>query len=64
VDLLVEGGIVKSKREGARVSEHGAILINGRVPGRRRARADGLLLHGEVLLIRRGKKLWHVVRFS
>jgi len=64
VDLLVEGGIVKSKREAREFLSNSAILINGRLPGaEERVNADWLL-HGEVLLIRRGKKLWHVVRFS
>jgi len=64
VDLLVEGGIVKSKREAREFLSNSAILINGRSPGaEERVKADWLL-HGEVLLIRRGKKLWHVVRFS
>ena len=64
VDLLVDGGVVKSKREAREFLSNNAILINGRSPGAD-ARIDAdWLLHDEVLLIRRGKKLWHVVRFS
>jgi len=64
VDLLVDGGVVKSKREAREFLTNSAILINGRIPGaEERVKADWLL-HGEVLLIRRGRKLWHVARFS
>jgi tyrosyl-tRNA synthetase len=64
VDLLVDTGVVKSKREARELLGNSAILINGRTPSvEARVHADWLL-HGEVLLIRRGKKNWHVVRFS
>jgi hypothetical protein len=39
------------------------VSINGRkVDAEARLTADGLL-HGEVALIRRGKKTWHVTRW-
>ena len=64
VDLLVDGQVVKSKREAREFLGNGAILINGRTPGAdARVQADWLL-HGEVLLIRRGRKNWHVARFA
>lgn len=64
VDLLVDGGVVKSKREAREFLGNGAIMINGRVPqGEAHIGADWLL-HDEVLLIRRGRKMWHLVRFS
>jgi tyrosyl-tRNA synthetase len=64
VDLLVDGAVVKSKREAREFLGNSAILINGRTPGpESRVQADWLL-HGEVLLIRRGKKMWHVARFA
>ncbi|HYQ18885.1 MAG TPA: tyrosine--tRNA ligase [Polyangiaceae bacterium] len=64
VDVLVDGGIVKSKREAREFLNNGAILINGRTPGGEDFIKADWLLHNEVLLIRRGKKLWHVVRFT
>jgi tyrosyl-tRNA synthetase len=63
VDLLVDGGIVKSKREAREFLTNSAILINGRTPGAEERVKSDWLLHGEVLLIRRGKKIWHVARF-
>lgn len=63
VDVLVEGGVVKSKREAREFLSNGAILVNGRSPGAEARVTSDWLLHDEVLLARRGKKLWHVVRF-
>jgi tyrosyl-tRNA synthetase len=64
VDLLVDGGVVKSKREAREFLGNSAILINGRIPTAETAIGADWLLHDEVLLVRRGKKLWHVVRFG
>jgi tyrosyl-tRNA synthetase len=64
VDLLVDAAVVKSKREAREFLSNGAILINGRQPGPEAHLNADWLLHGEVLLIRRGKKLWHVARFD
>jgi tyrosyl-tRNA synthetase len=64
VELLVDGGIVKSKREAREFLGNSAILINGRTPELEAQVASDWLLHDEVLLIRRGKKVWHVVRFA
>ena len=64
VDLLVEGGVVKSKREAREFLGNGAILINGRTPGVDARVTAEWLLHDEVLLIRRGRKVWHVARFG
>jgi tyrosyl-tRNA synthetase len=64
VDILVEGAVAKSKREARELLEQGAVLVNGAV-----ATLDGKiqadsLMFGRVLLVRRGKKGWHVLRFS
>jgi tyrosyl-tRNA synthetase len=64
VDLLVDGGVVKSKREAREFLGNNAILINGRSPGVETRIGADWLLHDEVLLIRRGRKIWHVVRFG
>jgi tyrosyl-tRNA synthetase len=64
VDVLVEGAVAKSKREARELVEQGAVLVNGAaatLDGK--VRTDSLLF-GQVLLVRRGKKLWHVLRFS
>jgi tyrosyl-tRNA synthetase len=64
VDLLVDSGVVKSKREAREFLGNGAILVNGRTPGVDATVGADWLLHDEVLLIRRGRKIWHMVRFS
>ncbi len=63
VDLLVEGGVARSKRDARELLGGAAILINGRTPTLEAQVTESWLLHDEVLLIRRGKKAWHVVRF-
>lgn len=64
VELMVEGAVAKSKREARELVEQGAVLVNGVVAALdTKIRAESLMF-GQVLLIRRGKKLWHVLRFS
>ena len=63
IDLLVETGAVKSKREARQFLSTGAISLNGvRIEENYILKSDGLL-HDRYALIRRGKKTWHVVRF-
>jgi tyrosyl-tRNA synthetase len=63
VDLLVEAGVAKSKRESREFLSSGAVSINGQrmAPDARLTSRD--LLHGSTALIRRGKKTWHVTRW-
>jgi tyrosyl-tRNA synthetase len=63
VDVLVEGGVVKSKREAREFLEQGAISVNGERAASDARLTTASLLHGEVVLVRRGKKSWHVLRF-
>jgi tyrosyl-tRNA synthetase len=63
VDLLVQVGVAKSKREAREFLSSGAVSLNGaRVDVDARVKTD-TLLHGSVALIRRGKKTWHVTRW-
>jgi tyrosyl-tRNA synthetase len=64
VELLVEGGVVKSKREAREFLEQGAIAVNGERASLTTTFVDASLLFGEMLLVRRGKKSWHVLRFE
>jgi tyrosyl-tRNA synthetase len=63
VDLLVEGGVVKSKREAREFLDQGAIAVNGERASQTSLFGDEALLFGQLLLVRRGKKSWHAVRF-
>jgi tyrosyl-tRNA synthetase len=62
IELLVDAGVAKSKREAREFLGNGAISINGRAASPDTSLSLEWALHGEVLLIRRGKKTWHVVQ--
>ena len=61
---MVEAGAAKSKREARELLTSNAVSVSGK-----KAEADTRitaewLLFGEIALIRRGKKNWHVARFE
>ncbi|HEY3233367.1 MAG TPA: tyrosine--tRNA ligase [Polyangiaceae bacterium] len=63
LELLVQAQVARSKREARELLSSGAVSFNGRrvEPDQRVGPTD--LLHDSVLLIRRGKKSWHVTRW-
>jgi len=64
IDFLVEAAVVKSKREARELLSSNAVSISARkADADTRISADWLLF-GEIALIRRGKKTWHVARFA
>ena len=64
VDLVALTTLAKSKREAKEFLSGGAISLNGRKVGiEDRLTVDGLL-HGQIALLRRGKKSWHVTRWA
>jgi len=64
LDLLPLTTLVKSRREAKEFLSGGAITLNGQKVGMDdRLTVDGLL-HGQVALLRRGKKSWHVCRWA
>lgn len=63
-DLLVDVGIATSKRQAREFLTNGAIALNGnKADADTRISAEDLL-YGKLLLIRRGKKTWHLTRWS
>ncbi|MDQ2645288.1 MAG: tyrosine--tRNA ligase [Myxococcota bacterium] len=62
VELLIQGEVVKSKREAREFAQSGAISVNGERANAEHRVTTESLLHGELLLVRRGKKNWHVIR--
>jgi len=63
LELLVETGLAQSRREAREFLGNGAVTVNGeRVSGDRTLGGEDLL-HGEMILLRRGKKLWHATRW-
>ena len=62
IDLLVESGICQSRKDAKRAINEGGIYINGeRLTETDFAPSDSQLLHDRYLLLRRGKKLWHLL---
>jgi tyrosyl-tRNA synthetase len=64
IDFLVEAAVVKSKREAREFLSTGAISISSRKADAETRVTPDWLLFGEIALVRRGKKTWHVVRFE
>ncbi|MEM8758376.1 MAG: tyrosine--tRNA ligase [Planctomycetota bacterium] len=63
VELLLDLGLAKSKREAKQFVESGSVSINGQAASTGRSLAVDDLLHGRVIAMRRGKKNWHVTRW-
>ncbi|HRQ71544.1 MAG TPA: tyrosine--tRNA ligase [Phycisphaerales bacterium] len=64
LDLLVETGLAKSKREAREFLASGSVSVNGVPAGTDRTLTSADLLHGRFLALRRGKKTWHLTRWS
>ena len=64
VELLPETSLANSKREAREFLSNGAISVNGvKVSPEQAITADDLL-HGETVLLRRGKKNWHATQWQ
>ncbi len=62
IDLLVESGLCQSRKDAKRAITEGGIYLNGgRVADADFLPSEGDLLHQKYLLLRRGKKQWHLV---
>jgi tyrosyl-tRNA synthetase len=64
VDFLVETAVVKSKREARELLSTNAVMISARKADADTRVTAEWLMFGEIALVRRGKKTWHVVRFE
>src|SRR5450432_3819105 len=64
IDFLVEAAVVKSKRESRELLSSNAIMISARKADAETRITAEWLLFGEIALVRRGKKTWHVARFE
>lgn len=62
VDLLPETTLARSKREAREFLAAGAVQVNGVKAAPDARLTCGDLLHGAVILLRRGKRNWHAVR--
>ena len=64
IDLLPGTTLASSKREARQFLEAGAVLVNGERAGIERRLTVNDLLHGDTILLKRGKKLWHATRWE
>lgn len=62
--LLVDTGLARSRREAREFLGNGAVTVNGEKVDAERQLSSEDLLHGEIILLRRGKKLWHATRWA
>lgn len=62
IDCLVETGLCQSRKDAKRAITEGGIYVNGdRVNEAELSLTADHLLHGKYILLRRGKKLWHLL---
>lgn len=59
VDLLVRTGLASSRRQAREHVENGSVAVNGERIAAERQLEGGDLLDGSIVLLRRGKKVWH-----
>ncbi|MGH7869670.1 MAG: tyrosine--tRNA ligase, partial [Candidatus Dormibacteraceae bacterium] len=64
LELLISTGLAASRREARGHLQSGAVLINGDKAGLEQMIRAENLLHDSVILLRRGKREWRVIRFS
>jgi tyrosyl-tRNA synthetase len=63
VDLLIAVGLATSRRDAREHLANGAVLINGERATIHSVITAADLMHASVVLVRRGKREWRVVRF-
>jgi tyrosyl-tRNA synthetase len=64
VDLLPETGLVKSKGDARRQLEQGGVYVNGRTASVDDVVSAGDLLHERFVLLRRGKRTYHLLEVA
>ncbi|HSK96682.1 MAG TPA: hypothetical protein VK891_08710, partial [Euzebyales bacterium] len=64
VELLISVGLASSRRDAREHLGNGAVRINGDQVGLESVVKADDVLHGEVVLVRRGKREWRVARFT
>jgi tyrosyl-tRNA synthetase len=64
VDVLIDCKLATSKREAREFIASGSVTVNGQKVGESARLTPAHLLHGSLTAIRRGKKNWHLIRWS
>lgn len=63
VDLIIAAELAKGKREAREHIGNGAVSVNGEKVSIHSRIREADLMHGSVVLIRRGKREWRMIRF-
>ncbi|HTU63337.1 MAG TPA: tyrosine--tRNA ligase [Polyangiales bacterium] len=64
LELLPQTSLASSKREARQFLEAGAVLVNGEKATLDQKLTRASLLHGQTILLKRGKKQWHATRWE
>lgn len=64
IELLVSVKLAQSKREAREFIANGSVAVNGEKLGEGVRLTESHLLHGSLMAVRRGKKNWHLIRWS
>jgi tyrosyl-tRNA synthetase len=64
LEVLPETSLASSRREARQFLDAGAVLVNGRKVAVDQQLTQADLLHGQIILLKRGKKLWHATRWE
>jgi tyrosyl-tRNA synthetase len=64
LELLPQTSLASSKREARQFLEAGAVLVNGEKASLDQRLTSASLLHGQTILLKRGKKQWHATRWE
>ncbi len=64
VDVLAQTSLAQSKSQARQSLQEGSVSVNGVKAGVSDRLTTKHLLHGSVILLRRGKKNWHVTRWA
>jgi tyrosyl-tRNA synthetase len=64
LELLPQTSLASSKREARQFLEAGAVLVNGEKASLEQRLTSASLLHGQTILLKRGKKQWHATRWE
>lgn len=63
-DLLADTSLARSKRQAREYVAGGAVMVNGHKVGEGYKVRDSDLLHGKIIMLRRGKRNWHALRWQ
>lgn len=64
IAVLKDTGLAASNREAREFIANGSVSVNGTKLGEGARLTESDLLHGSLMAIRRGKKNWHLIRWS